>query len=264
MISNQIHPSCELQGMLLKNLLQNAFAHVAILRDVTAREQEMIVRGHPPFSYEAYKTVLESTAAVYDESKVTRRNDVHNVGILDVEEFPDTQDDLRISEELQESEIHMTRTKLPGASMNKETWNALGKKEQDIWDQLQDATKKKILQYAVERAQKKSSTASVNQVSTSDTQTDDGTGSSGVDSEAFVSDEDFRIMNTEIKDVIKQARKEAHPGDARRLMGKKTAQVKFATIVEADDDSSCDSEALDALIGEYWDDTDATDFHRGD
>ena len=37
-------------------------------------------------------------------------------------------------------------------------------------------------------------------------------------------DEDFKIMNTEIKDVIKQqARKEAHPGDTRRLMGKKTA-----------------------------------------
>jgi hypothetical protein len=72
-------------------------------------------------------------------------------------------------------------------------------------------------------------------------------------------------MNTEIKDVIKQARKEAHPGDTRRLMGKKkTAQVKFATIVEKGDDSSYDSEALDALIEEYWDDTDATDFHRGD
>jgi hypothetical protein len=243
--------------MLLKNLLQNAFAHVAILRDVTAREQEMIVRGLPPFSYESYKTVLESTAAVYDESKITRRN-VHNVGILDDTELSD------IHEEPQESEIHMTRTKLPGASMNKDTWNKLGKSEQEIWDQLQDATKKMILQYAVERAQKKSSTASVNQVSTSDTQTDNGVGSPGDDSEASASDEDFRIMNTEIKDVIKQARKEAHPGDARRLMGKKTAQVKFATIVEADDDSSCDSETLDALVGEYWDDTDATDFHRGD
>ena len=32
----QSDPNCELQGMLLKNLLQNAFAHVAILRDVAA------------------------------------------------------------------------------------------------------------------------------------------------------------------------------------------------------------------------------------
>ena len=71
-------------------------------------------------------------------------------------------------------------------------------------------------------------------------------------------------MNTEIKDVIKQARKEAHPGDTRRLMGKKTAQVKFATIVEGDDDSSCNSEFLDDLIGKYWDDDDTADFHRGD
>jgi CBS-domain-containing membrane protein len=145
--------------------------------------------------------------------------------------------------------------------MNKETWNALAKKEQDIWDQLEDATKKKILQYAIERAQKKSSAASVNQVSTSETQTDNGVGPPSSDIEVSASDEDFRIMNTEIKDVIKQARKEA----TRRLMGKKkTAQVKFATIVEKGDDSSYDSEALDALIEEYWDDTDATDFHRGD
>ena len=260
----QSDPSCELHGMLLKNLLQNAFAHVAILRDVTAREQEMIVRGLPPFTYESYKTVLESAAAVYDESKVTRRN-VNNVGILDGAEFSDTQDELHSFEGLQEAEIHMSRTKLPGASMNKETWNALAKKEQDIWDQLEDATKKKILQYAIERAQKKSSTASVNQISTSETQTDDGVGSPSSDTEVFASDEDFRIMNTEIKDVIKQARKEAHPGDTRRLMGKKkTAQVKFATIVEKGDDSSYDSEALDTLIEEYWDDTDATDFHRGD
>ena len=45
----QSDPNCQLHGMLLKNLLQNAFAHVAILRDVAAREQEMIVRGLPPF-----------------------------------------------------------------------------------------------------------------------------------------------------------------------------------------------------------------------
>ena len=46
-------------------------------------------------------------------------------------------------------------------------------------------------------------------------------------------------------------------------MGKKTAQVKFATIVEDDGDSSCNSETLDALIGEYWDDTDAYGFSSG-
>ena len=39
------------------------------------------------------------------------------------------------------------------------------------------------------------------------------------------------------------------------LMGKKTAQVKFATIVEGDDlIPLCNSETLDALIGKYWDD----------
>ena len=93
----------------------------------------------------------------------------------------------RSSEEIQETEIHMTRTKLPGASMNKDTWNSLRKSEQEIWDKLQDSTKKKILQYAIERAQKKSSTANVNQTSISDTQADNGVGSSSGDSEASTS-----------------------------------------------------------------------------
>lgn len=74
---------CQIHGMMLKNLLQNAFSQVPYLRDVASREQEMAVRGFGMFDYESYKNLLESAATVYDETKVNR---TRSVNFLDIQE----------------------------------------------------------------------------------------------------------------------------------------------------------------------------------
>jgi hypothetical protein len=45
----QVDADAQLRGLMLKNLLQKAVAHVPYLRDVASREQEGIVRGLLPF-----------------------------------------------------------------------------------------------------------------------------------------------------------------------------------------------------------------------
>ena len=42
--------------------------------------------------------------------------------------------------------------RLPGASMNKETWQAISTEGKVTWDKLTEADKKQILQYATQRA----------------------------------------------------------------------------------------------------------------
>ncbi len=68
--------------------------------------------------------------------------------------------------------------------------------------------------------------------------------------------------------LLEEAKSEAHPADVRRMMGKKTAKVKFTQIVEEDDsladDEGSDLDDVEALIDAYWEDEDHEDFHRGD
>jgi hypothetical protein len=70
-------------------------------------------------------------------------------------------------------------------------------------------------------------------------------------------------MKTEITDAISKARKEAHPADIRRMLGKPNAQVKFTRIIEEDSDEESNTDDLDALIDQYWESEDE-DFPRGD
>ena len=262
----QQDPDCMIRGMMLKNLLQNAFSGIPYLRDVAAREQEMAVRGFPMFDYEAYKALLESAATVYDETKVSRSR---SVNVVDAHE--------ENADETNETSINVMKGKVPGSTMNKETWTSIDKNDQAIWDQLQDATKKKVLQYASDRARKKATTGKVNQTSVVEptTETSD---EANDEQDLNISDDEFKIMKTEINDVIGKARKEAHPADVRRMMGKKNAQVKFTKIVdggsnaqvkftkivdgESDDDSD-DSGDLSEILDQYWY-SDDEDFHRGD
>jgi hypothetical protein len=70
------------------------------------------------------------------------------------------------------------------------------------------------------------------------------------------------------KTPVEEAKAGAHPGDIRRVMGKKTAKVKFAQIVEEDESSSVDDisndKGLSMLLDEYWEDSGEEDFHQGD
>jgi hypothetical protein len=248
--------SCRIGGMMLKNLLQNAFSGVPFLRDVANREQEMAVRGFTMLGYHDYKYLLENAAAIYDEKFAQNRS----VNLHDTLYEHDIDDDDR------ELSINVMKGKLVGSSMNKETWNSIGKENQTVWDQLDDRAKKTILQYAYERAQKKANVAKVNQTVVHEESKDETLDVDDGEVQATeISDEEFQIMNTEINDVMK-ARKEAHPGDVRRMMGKKKAQVKFTKILEDElsesEIPSYEEDNLNDLVNQYWKDDE--DFQRGD
>jgi hypothetical protein len=254
----QTEDECRLGGMMLKNLLQNAFSKVAYLRDVANREQEMAVRGFPMFTYETYKQLLSSAATIYDETKVSRTRSVNFVDSLD-----DTEEGTPV-QEMSDHElfVNVLKGKTPGSTMNKETWNSIDKNDQAIWDKLGDGTKKKILQYAYDRAQKRVTNAKVNKTSISEEPTDDAN-DVPADQDNDIPEEEFQIMKTEITDAISKARKEAHPADIRRMLGKPNAQVKFTRIIEEDSDEESNTDDLDALIDQYWESEDE-DFPRGD
>jgi hypothetical protein len=222
------------------------------------------MRGFPPYSYDEYKALLESSAMTYDESKVGSRSVNYHSVVSDDEES-----------EVEQSEfsIHVTKGKMPGSSMNKETWNSLDKEEQAIWDKLKDSSKRKILQYAKDRAGKKEKEVKINVVETEGSEppssSEEPDDSQENQEKNEVTEETLQIRKAAIiKSVLEEAKSDAHPGDVRRMMGKKTAKVKFTRILEDEDpveeDDEIDLDAVGALLDEYWEDEDQEDFHRGD
>ena len=200
----------------------------------------------------------------YDESKVASRSVNHHTIVSDDEES-----------EVEQSEfsIHVTKGKMPGSSMNKETWNSLDKEEQAIWDKLKDSSKRKILQYAKDRAGKKEKEVKINMVEVTDNElppsSEEPDDSQDNQEKTEDSEETFQIRKAAIiKSVLEEVKSEAHPGDVRRMMGKKTAKVKFTRILEDEDsveeDDEANLDAVEALIEDYWEDEDQEDFHRGD
>jgi hypothetical protein len=114
--------------------------------------------------------------------------------------------------------------------MNKATWESLSKEGRTVWDTLSDGDKKKILQYAIDRADKP-----VIQTNQHGTSTPDGTETPPPNESTTHVPPTAKINN-----LVTNARQEAHPGDARRMMGAKTkpkknckVDVRFASFQES-------------------------------
>jgi 1,2-phenylacetyl-CoA epoxidase PaaB subunit len=113
--------------------------------------------------------------------------------------------------------------------MNKETWNSLDKEEQALWDKLKDTTKRKILQYAKDRATKKEKGAKVNVVTLEDEEASSSSEEPDTPNKnqekSDGGEETLQVMKTAIiKSILEEAKAEAHPGDVRRMMGKKNCE----------------------------------------
>jgi hypothetical protein len=147
--------------------------------------------------------------------------------------------------------------------MNKATWESLSKEGRTVWDTLSDGDKKKILQYAIDHADKP-----VLQTNQHETSTPNGTEA------PTPNDSTTQVPTTaEINNLASyQCCQEAHPGDARRMMGGKPkptknrkANICFASFQESDGDGYQSED--DDMVDGYWDpqlDDDDEDFHRGD
>ena len=61
--------------------------------------------------------------------------------------------------------VNLTKNRVSGASMNKESWQTISEDGKAIWDKLSNSNKQKVLQYTMKRAAAKRS-LSVNQTTT--------------------------------------------------------------------------------------------------
>jgi predicted Fe-S protein YdhL (DUF1289 family) len=130
--------------------------------------------------------------------------------------------------------------------MNKETWESLSAEGKSTWDKLNDTDKRKVLQYVTKRNEKDSMEANQHEV----TETDEN---ETVQNE--VRNEDIETTPGEINNAVSK-RKEAHPGDLRRMMGgnekgkKKTGKSFNVNFLDPEPE---DNTILENTIQAYWD-----------
>ena len=104
--------------------------------------------------------------------------------------------------------------------MNKETWQSLEKAAHSAWDKISPDDKAKILNYAMERAERNRQAAALHQrrANVTDMSLPDPASEPEADSAESPSLEG----NSDSPDMEANINKgsKAHPGDARRMMGK--------------------------------------------
>jgi hypothetical protein len=96
---------------------------------------------------------------------------------------------------------------------------------------LKDSSKRKILQYAKDRAGKKEKEVKINMVEVTDTEpppsSEEPDDPQDNQEKTEDTEETFQIRKAAIiKNILEEAKSEAHPGDVRRMMGKKTAKSR--------------------------------------
>ena len=125
-----------------------------MLRAVTDRENDQIVRGGNAFTYEEYLQAAKASASLYDEKSSGRRS----VNIAKTNNASES----TVVDEITEYFVNMTKKRAPGATMSKDTWQTISEEGKTVWDKLTNSDKQKILQYAMKRAEAKGG-ISVNQ-----------------------------------------------------------------------------------------------------
>jgi hypothetical protein len=244
----QVEPEMILTGAMKKSFLQSSLANVMMLRAVTDRENDMIVRGGKAFTYDEYLQAAKASAALYDQKSSGQR-------MTSVNKTETSTAESTIVDEITEYFVNMTKKRAPGATMNKETWQAISEDGKAIWDKLTNSDKQKILQYAMKRAAAKEP-VSVNQ--TMIQEVDQVFASTEEESPTGIPDTN-EALEAEINQAISKARSEAHPGDVRRVLSGKpkknsVTQVKFAQWSDGEYDPNIQEQEIDYLLDEYdWD-----------
>lgn len=256
---NEMQPvhGTRLNDDLKKSLLQASMAGVTILRAVGDREQESIIRGGAPLNYGDYLALLRSQAALYDEQLSGRRSaNTHELQV----NVATSVDDCDVVDEINEFLVNAMQRRMPGASMDKDTWESLSPEGKATWDKLEASDKRKVLQYAKQRAEKSSKdTISANThegtLAGNDEQVDNGDGS-GI------------ITEAEVYKVVSKARKESHPGDPRRVMGndgkpdrRPKSQVNH---IDFHQDGEVEDADVEDAIARYWNDDSSDSDSDGD
>jgi hypothetical protein len=243
----QRNPGMMLTGPMMKAYLQTALSSVVMLRAVSDRENDRIIRGEPEFTYDEYLRAVKASATIYDENTGGKRS-------VNVAQATNSDPDPLV-EEMTEYFVNMAKKRAPGATMSKETWQNISDEGKSVWDKLSNSDKQKILQYAMKRATAKE-TITVNQavIQASEDDTEEfEDAKSPPDTENAQDNPEL-----EINQAVSKARSEAHPGDVRRVLSgptkkRATTQVKFAQWITKDDIEDEGSDGADQLIEDEYD-----------
>ena len=144
--------------MLERNV--QAAPPLAAVRD---RELFEIARGGAPLNPSQCVALLKSAASTMDikKSRLCQAN-VHEQSSDDTEPAEETSTD-DMDDALAELEACTSCQRVPGSSMNKETWQSLEKATHLAWDMISPNDKSKILNYAMERAERTRQAAAMHQ-----------------------------------------------------------------------------------------------------
>ena len=211
----QIEPTMRLNDMMMKTFMQTAVSDINMLLDVSNQEKQAVARGAPVFNYFQYLQLLQSTAALYDRRRLSRRT-ATKVEINNAEQ------NASMNDEIVGYYVHRMNAQASGTRIGQDTWKTLEPNTKKYWIGLPDHEKEKLLMMSTEKFVK--STKPVVHAHVTDiacTQDNDA------DEEAAT---DAPPAQTEINKTVTQARNDAHPGDARRMMGKKNQTISVNEI----------------------------------
>ena len=107
----------------------------------------------------------------------------------------------------------MSHQRVPGLSMNEETWQSLDEATHLAWDMISPDDKAKILNCAMERAERNHQAAALHQRSANVTDLSSSDATAGIASDSAESpSEEGNSEPTNLKAIVNKS-SEAHPGD---------------------------------------------------
>jgi hypothetical protein len=256
----QSHPDMMIPNIQKKVYLQDALSNVPFLQAVMNREMERAAQegGHTFFTYDEYLTAIRGVATTYDQHREGRRAASINHMQLEDPDGDVIQDSFE--DQVQAYVAKFVKRRMRGAAMNKSTWDSLSVEGRKTWDMMSDADKKSILQHAVKRAENDQVSAHNVEIA-SDSEED----IPGIDAD----DPDTEPGGIDVNNAITDAKKQAHPGDLRRMLSnkgkgskKKTLPPKEGTVsmavfsdpVDTAPNASVFNMAhIDDILRDYWD-----------
>ena len=259
-------PTMRLNDTMKRSYMQQALRDSKGFQDISDREHERMVTGDDPYTYPQYLTLPKSKAARLNAAKKTRKTreiKTHDVGKHSDDDHGSADREINVAK---------TGDNVPGSRMPLTAWKSLSDETQSIWDQIDPTEKAKILAAARDETKKlKRRVNFTDQTTTEDTIEANTHSMKSTDDDSSDSEDRPSIR---VNTALSTARKEAHPGDPRRMMGndipsKRGNETGSATpshnIIAYVDDvaiSAKDEEThshLRAMIHSYLDSDDESD-----
>jgi hypothetical protein len=217
--------------------------------------------GGPGFSYDEYLIAVKSAATNIDEHRSTKST--RDINML--MNGPPNGDAAIIEYAINEVKRRYWDPGQLAAQMNRETWKSLSPGAQTTWDTLTQEDKAKILDYAAKRGERRQALADKEPNKTVRINTHEITSPEEPPSDT-TEDATPPIEEPEsgisVNNVLRKVRRDAHPGDPRRVLGsnKKSYLTAMVHRLSRDDDSD-DSDDESVGYNSYWG---GQDFHQGD